>query len=77
MDKFIEPVTGTIIDETIKIIKKKKNREKIMSKIIDPLLCDLTTRYYPHIITIIGMLIIIVLLLIVLLVIVLLDKNSE
>ena len=42
----------------------EKTKEKIMTGILDPLLCDLSSRYYPHLMTITVILVIIILLLI-------------
>lgn len=63
IQKMFGPITNSIIDGIISEIKKKKTKEKIMKNIIDPLLCDLTTRYYPYLITITIILILIVVLL--------------
>ena len=61
---FIAPITNSVIDLVIKEIKKRKTKEKIMKNIIDPLLKDLSIRYYPHFITITIALVVIIILLI-------------
>ena len=72
---YIGPLTNAILDTIIKEIKKKHNKEKIMKNIIDPLLCDLTTRYYPHFLTITVILVVVVILLIAILVISIINKS--
>lgn len=72
---YIGPLTDAILDNIIKEIKKKHNKEKIMKNIIDPLLCDLTTRYYPHFLTVTIILIIMVVLLIAILIISIIHKQ--
>lgn len=64
MTDYTGKITNTIIDIVSKEINKKKNKEKIMTNIIDPLLCDLTRRYYPHLITVTVILVVILLLLV-------------
>ena len=64
MSTYIGPITNGVIDGVIREIKKKKTKEKIMRNIIDPLLKDLSVRYYPHFMTITVILVVIVLLLI-------------
>jgi hypothetical protein len=76
MDKCIGPVTETLINKAVKEINKKKNKEKIMKGVIDPLLKDLSTRYYPYFITITSVLAVIIFLLIAVLVL-LVIQNSE
>jgi hypothetical protein len=76
MSTYVGPITNGVIDCVIKEIKKKKTKEKIMKNIIDPLLCDLATRYYPHFITITIFLVVIVLLLISILVLSVLQRCS-
>ena len=66
---FLGPVTNSILDLIIEEIKKTKTKEKIMENIIDPLLKDLSIRYYPHFIIITIALIMIIILLISILVI--------
>jgi len=63
VQQMVGPITHSAIDGIISEIKKKKTKEKIMKNIIDPLLCDLTTRYYPYLITITIILVLIVVLL--------------
>lgn len=77
MEKYVGPITNGIIDSISKEIKKKKTKEKIMTGIIDPLLCDLTTRYYPHLMTITIILVVIVLLLISILVLSVLQRITD
>lgn len=64
MSTYVGPITDGIINEIIKKLKNKKTKEKIMKNIIDPLLYDLTMRYYPHLLTMTIILVVIVLLLI-------------
>ncbi len=77
MSNFVGPLTNTIIDAVSKEINKKKTKEKIMIGIIDPLLCDLTTRYYPHLITITIILVVIVLLLVSILTLLILQRLAD
>lgn len=75
MDNYIGPITSGIIDKIIKEIKKKETKEKIMINIVDPLLKDLSTRYYPHFMVITIILIVIVAMLLAILCVVLLNRN--
>jgi hypothetical protein len=77
MTTYIGPLTDAMLDTMIKQIKKTKTKEKIMKSIIDPLLCDIMTRYYPYLITITIILSIIVILLISILSIIILDRNIK
>lgn len=77
MDKYVGPITDGFLDAIIKELKKKKTKEKVMSNIIDPLLCDLTTRYYPHLITITVILVIMVLLLLSILILLILQRYTD
>jgi hypothetical protein len=77
MGDYIGPVTDALIDNIIKEVKRKKNKEKIMNDIIDPLLRDLATRYYPHLMSITMILIIMVILLISILVMLVLQKCEK
>jgi len=74
MNKCIGPITESLLNKAIKEINKKKTKEKIMKGIIDPLLKDLTDRYYPYFITITSVLIVIIILLISILVLLVIQK---
>lgn len=69
LSSFIGPTTNAVIELVVKAIKKRKTREKVMKNIIDPLLCDLSSRYYPYFIMIIVILLLIVILLVCILII--------
>lgn len=73
----IGPITDGLIDGIIKEINKKKTKNKIMKNIFEPLLCDLTSRYYPHFMTVTVILTIMILLLISILLIVILARNDS
>jgi len=75
MYNYIGHITSGIIDKIIKEIKKKETKEKIMINIVDPLLKDLSTRYYPHFMVITIILIVIVVMLLAILCVVLLNRN--
>lgn len=75
MSTYIGPMTEALIDTVIKELKKKHNKEKIMKNIIDPLLCDLSTRYYPHFMSMIVILILMVVLLLSILIIMIASRN--
>lgn len=77
MSNYAGPITNTIIDAVSKEINKKKTKEKIMTGIIDPLLCNLTTRYYPHLITITIILVVILLLLVSILTLLILQRLAD
>jgi hypothetical protein len=74
MSTCIGPITNGFIDKISNEVKKKKTKEKIMKGIIDPLLHDIATRYYPYLISITLVLVVIILLLIVILILLLLQK---
>lgn len=77
MSTSIGPLTNSIIDGIIKEIKKKKTKEKIMTHIVDPLLCDLTSRYYPHLMIVMIVLIMMIILLISILIMIMCSKFSS
>lgn len=61
---YIGPITDAAIDSVIREIKKKHTKEKIMSNIIDPLLLDMSSRYYPYFMMLIIVMLIIIILLV-------------
>lgn len=58
MDKIIGPATDNIIDILTSEIYKKKNRKKIIKRIIQPILEDINKKYYPHFMALLTLLII-------------------
>lgn len=68
MSSLVGPVTDAFINNIIKVLKKKENKEKVIKYIIDPILYDLSLKYYPYILIIIITLILTVILLIILLI---------
>jgi hypothetical protein len=46
---YIGPITKDIIDTCSKELKKKEVREKIMKNLIDPVVAEIFSRYYPFI----------------------------
>lgn len=61
---YIGPLTNTIIDCVIKELKKKQTKEKVMNNIVDPLLRDMSSRYYPYFMMIIVVMLVIIILLV-------------
>ena len=64
MTEYIGSITDAMVDTLVKEVKKKSTREKIMKNVIDPLLCDISSRYYSYFIMTIIVLILIIILLI-------------
>ena len=61
---YIGPMTDAIINQLSAEIKKKKTKDKIIKDVLNPILNDITSRYYPHLMGVtITLTIIIVLLL--------------
>ena len=46
---YIGPLTRDIIDTCSKELKKKEVKEKIMVNLIDPVVSEFFSRYYPYI----------------------------
>ena len=46
---YIGPLTRDIIDTCSKELKKKEIKEKIMNNLIDPVISEFFSRYYPYI----------------------------
>lgn len=63
-ESYIGPVTNAVIDSIIKELKKKQTKEKVMNCIIDPLLRDMSSRYYPYFMMIIVVMLVIIILLV-------------
>lgn len=65
---YIGPFTDKLVKDFIHEIRKERNMDKIRSNVVDPVLCDINNRYFPHMVSLITLLVVIVLLLTVLLV---------
>ena len=64
---FIGSLSDNLINSFVDEIKKKKNKEKIMKNIIEPILNDINDKYYPYMLTLTFLLSIIIILLLLLL----------
>jgi hypothetical protein len=67
METYVAPITDNLIDIITNHVKKKRNREKIMKTIIEPVLEDINKKYYPHYVTLISLFIMMIIMLITLL----------
>ncbi len=74
MSNNIGPVTNSLINEIISEFNKKETKDKIMRKCVDPLLCNLTSRYYNYFILIFVIMSLIIILLITILIIIIYKK---
>jgi hypothetical protein len=74
---YIGPFTDKLIKDFIAEIRKEKNMERIRENVIDPVLCDINDRYFPHMVTLITLLILIVLLLTFMLIMNFLDSKES
>lgn len=64
MSSYIGPITDSVIEMIIKELKKKETKEKVMKNIIDPLIKDMSSRYYPYFMMMIVILLLIIMLLV-------------
>lgn len=74
---YVGPITNGIVCGLIDEFKKKKTKDKLIKNIIDPILCDIAKKYYPHIVTLITVLGLMILLLISILIISLLPNKEK
>lgn len=65
MNSYIGPFTDTIVNTLIDEFNKKENKKKIMDNVIEPILYEVTSKYYPQVLTLFVILITITLLLII------------
>lgn len=63
-DDYDVSLPDKIFNQIFNELKKKKYKDKIMNDIIEPLLNDISSKYYPHFIYLTTMLIVIIILLI-------------
>ncbi len=76
MDKLLGPATSNIIDSLTFEISKKKNRKKIIKRVITPILEDINKKYYPHFMALLSLLIIMTIMMIGLTIIVYTSKTN-
>jgi len=76
MTDFIGPFTNNLIDKLVCTLKKKENKEKIIKHFINPILSDITERYYSYFLSLVIILIFMMILLITLLTIILSNKYN-
>ena len=74
MADLIGPITNTVIDTVVNEIKKKHNKERLIKYVIDPLLYNISSRYYSYFIMTIIVLVIFIILLISILILVVVKK---
>ena len=67
-NSFLGPMTDNLINGFVDEIKKKKNRDKIMKNVVEPILSDINNRYFPHMMTLTVLLALIIILLTLLLI---------
>ena len=77
MDKLIGPATNNIIEILTFEIAKKKNRKKIINRVITPILEDINKKYYPHFMALLSLLIIMTIMMIGLTLIIYTSKPSN
>ena len=76
MPNFIGPITNSLIDNIIKEFKKKEMKEKIITNICNPIIYDISIRFYPYFILILSILCIIIILLIIIIILIFSKKNN-
>lgn len=67
-NSFIGPMTDTLVNSFVDEMKKKKNRDKIMKNIVEPILNDINSRYFPHMMILTILIVIVIVLLLLLLI---------
>lgn len=76
MTPFIGPITNSLIENIIKEFKKKEVKDKIIKNVCEPLLQDLSIRYYPYFICVIVILVLIIVLLLSILILIILNRRN-
>ena len=71
---MIGPMTSGFINNLILELKKKYNKDKIIKYFIDPIINDITSRYYSYFLSLILILIFMVLMLIILIILIIFNK---
>jgi len=68
VNSFIGPMTDNLVNSFVDEMKKKKNRDKIMKNVVEPILNDINNRYFPHMMILIILIVIVIVLLLLLLI---------
>ena len=68
------PITSGFIKNFILELQKKNNRDKIIKYFINPIINDITSRYYSYFLSLILILIFMVLMLIILIILIIFHK---
>ncbi len=76
-NSFASHITSNMIDIVVDELNKADNKKKIREKIIDPILCEITERYYKYFLYFVITLLLIVVLLISLLIMYIMNKSSK
>ncbi len=76
-NSFASHITSNMIDIVVDELNKADNKKKIREKIIDPILCEITERYYKYFLYFVITLLLIVVLLISLLIMYIMNKSSQ
>jgi hypothetical protein len=76
MPNFIGPITNSLIDNIIKEFKKKEIKEKIIKNVCDPIIYDISVRFYPYFILILTILGVIIILLSIIIILLFSKKNN-
>jgi hypothetical protein len=48
MTDYVGSITGAMVNSLMKEVKKKSTREKIMKNVIEPMMCDISSKYYSY-----------------------------
>ncbi len=70
----VGPMTSNIITSLISELKKKYNKDKIIKYFIDPIIVDITSRYYSYFLSLILIVIFMVIMLITLVILIVFNK---
>jgi hypothetical protein len=73
---MLEKITYDFLDKFIIELNKNKNKKKINTYIINPLICDISNKLYPYLVTLFIMYIIVLLLIISILVMLIVNKKK-
>lgn len=76
MDKIISSITENVLNKFASEVNRESNKKVIMTKIIEPLLQEIFSRYYVHFISVTVVLVLIIILLIIILIMAIVDRTK-